>query len=73
MSAALDRLQLESGQSAVKQHIGMEGLVCKGLVSQLSAVISMEAAATVGAATSMRTAAITATKTACNSLAFPKT
>ena len=61
-SVVLDKLQSESRQSAVKQQFGMEEFVCRGLVSQLLGVISMEATATVGAATSMRTAAITAIK-----------
>jgi len=61
-SVVLDKLQSESRQSAVKQQAGKEDFVCKGLVSQLSGAISMEAVATVGAATNMRTAAITAIK-----------
>ncbi len=62
LSAALDKLQLESRQSTVKQHVGMEGSSLKRQESQLSAVISMEATAMVGAATSMRTAVITIIK-----------
>ena len=61
-AVVLDKMQLESRQSAVKQQVGMEEFVCRGLVSQLLGVISMEAVAMVGDATSIRTAAITAIK-----------
>jgi len=62
LSTALDKLQSESRQAAVKQQVGMEDFVCRGLVSQLLGVISMEAVAMVGDATSIRTAATTAIK-----------
>ena len=62
LSSVLDKLQSESRQSAVKQQVGMEEFVCRGLVSQLLGVISMEAAATVGTATSRRTVVTTTIK-----------
>lgn len=61
-AVVLDKLQPESRQSAVKQQFGMEEFVCKGLVLQPLGAISMEAVATAGTATSMRTVATTTIK-----------
>ena len=61
-AVVLDKMQLESRQSAVKQQVGMEEFVCRGLVSQLLGVISTEAVAMVGEATSIRTAVIATIK-----------
>jgi len=55
-------MQLESGQFAVKQHNGTAASPRQGLESQLSTTLSMEAAATVGVATSTRITIITAIK-----------
>ena len=62
LSVVLDKVQSESRQPVVKQQVVIEDFVCNGLVSQPLGVISMEAAATVGAVTTIKTAVITAIK-----------